>query len=138
MDGKIKPTPASYKVLFLEDEPLIGRIVSRSLEPEGFQVDVVSNGLIAQEKLAAGVKYDLFILDIRMPVVSGSQFYQYLEKTSPHLTGKVIFATGDSLNGSTREFLARVKRPFLTKPYTPEQMKDLVMQTIRQNASAPA
>lgn len=124
-----------YKVLFLEDEPIIGRVLARSLRGEGFEVDLAANGLIAKEKIGSNNDYDLFILDIRTPVISGSQLYEYLEQERPELISKVIFATGDSMNGATREFLDRVKRPFLTKPYSPAQVKSLIMQTINQNLS---
>jgi len=41
------------KVLMLEDEPIIGRAVSRSLASRGFDVEVALNGLIAKEKIDA-------------------------------------------------------------------------------------
>ena len=88
---------------------------------------------MAKEKIDSKKDYDLLILDIRTPVISGSQLYEYLQREHSELTNKVIFATGDTLSENTREFLDRVKRPFLTKPYTPAQIKELVIQTIEQN-----
>jgi CheY-like chemotaxis protein len=125
-----------YKILFLEDEPVICRVVARSLEPEGFEVDIAHDGLVAKEKIGSEDNYDLLVFDIRTPVISGSQLYEYLEKERPEITRKVIFATGDSLNRSTKEFLDRVNRPFLTKPYSPAQLKSLILQTINQNLSS--
>ena len=124
-----------YKILFLEDEPVIGRVIARSLGGEGFEIDIATDGLIAKEKIDSNNEYDLFIFDIRTPIISGSQLYEYLEKERPELISKVIFATGDNLNRATKEFLDRVKRPFLTKPYTPAQIKSLILQTINQNLS---
>ncbi len=122
-----------YKLLFLEDEPIIGRILSRTFEGEGFEMDIAANGLIAKEKIDSNNNYDLLVLDIRTPVISGSQLYEYLKREHSELINKVIFATGDTLSETTREFLERVKRPFLTKPYTTAQIKNLVVQTIEQN-----
>jgi CheY-like chemotaxis protein len=125
-----------YKILFLEDEPVICRVIARSLEPEGFQVDIANDGLIAKEKIISSNDYDLLVFDIRTPIISGSQLYEYLEKERPELISKIIFATGDSLNRSTKEFLDRVNRPFLTKPYSPAQLKNLILKTINQNLSS--
>ena len=129
-------TKYQYKILFLEDEPVICRVIARSLGPEGFEVDIANDGLVAKEKIGSEDDYDLLVFDIRTPVISGSQLYEYLEKERPELVSKVIFATGDSLNRSTKEFLDRVNRPFLTKPYSPAQLKSLILQTINQNLSS--
>jgi CheY-like chemotaxis protein len=123
-------TDIQYKVLFLEDEPAIGRVIARTLGGDGFEVDIATNGLAAKEKIQANKKYDLYIFDIRTPIISGIQLYEYIEKERPELTNRVIFATGDNLNPGTREFLDRVKRPFVVKPYTPAQIKSLIAQTI--------
>jgi DNA-binding response OmpR family regulator len=122
-------------VLLLEDEPVIGRILKRALSPHGFEVDVAENGLIAREKIIADNNYDVLIFDVRTPVISGMQLYEYLEKDHPDLTEKVIFATGDYMNTNTRVFLERIKRPFLAKPYTPEQMISIIQQVIGPNLS---
>jgi len=124
-----------HKVLLLEDEPIIGRIIARTLSADGFEVDVAENGLIAREKINANNHYDIFIFDIRTPVISGMQLYAYLERERPELTDKVIFATGDYVNTVTRTFLERVNRPFLAKPYTPAQIKSMIQQVFSTSFS---
>ena len=116
------------RILLLEDEPIICKVVTRMLKAEELDIDVANNGLIAKEKIEAGNEYDLFIFDIRTPVIDGMQLFEFLEKEYPELTQKVIFATGDCLNAATSAFLERVKRPFLVKPYTPDQIKSLMRQ----------
>jgi DNA-binding NtrC family response regulator len=118
------------RLLLLEDEPVIGRIMKRVLTADGFEVDVAENGLIARQKIEAKNHYDIFIFDIRTPVISGMQLYEYLEGEHPDLTGRVIFATGDYVNTVTRTFLQRVNRPFLAKPYTPAQIKNIIQQVL--------
>jgi DNA-binding NtrC family response regulator len=113
------------KVLLLEDEPIICRIITRTLGVCGLSVEVAPNGQIAKEKIESD-QYDLFILDIRTPLINGMQLYEYLEQQHPELTKKVVFTTGDSLSTATKKFLDRVNRPFLFKPYTPEQIKNLI------------
>jgi CheY-like chemotaxis protein len=116
----------SNRVLLMEDEPVIARVLKRIISAEGFESDVAENGQVAKDKINAGDHYNIFIFDIRTPVISGIQLYEYLEKEHPDLTNKVIFATGDYMNSNTRQFLDRVKRPFLAKPYTPAQVKSII------------
>jgi DNA-binding response OmpR family regulator len=114
------------KVLLLEDEPVIGRVLDRVLGADGFKVDIALNGLVAKEKINSENNYDILIFDIRTPVINGIQLYEYLEKERPELTGKVIFTTGDCLNVKTKAFLDRVNRPYLAKPYSPTQIKSFI------------
>jgi DNA-binding response OmpR family regulator len=125
MDANRKP-----RVLLLEDEPIITRVVTRFLTADGFEVDVAVNGLAAREKIDADDKYDIFIFDIKTPVISGIQLYEYLEREHPELTGSVIFATGDNLNETTKTFQERVKCPWVSKPYTPTQIKNTVRELL--------
>ena len=95
-ENKIKP-----KVLILEDEPVISKVLYRAFFAAGLDSDIAENGLYAEEKLASGNKYDLFVFDIRTPIVSGMQLYEYMEKNYPETVDKVIFMTGDYLNATT-------------------------------------
>jgi DNA-binding NtrC family response regulator len=124
------------KALVLEDEPIIAKILSRMLKAAGMTADMADNGLSARENIAAGKEYDVFIFDIRTPVISGIQLYEYMEEFYPDMTGKVIFMTGDCLSAVTCTFLERVKRPFINKPFTPNQIMELVKSVIHIESAA--
>ncbi len=115
------------RILLLEDEPIIGRVTSRALQAEGYQVDIAVTGLIAKEKIETG-DYDLMIFDVRTPLMSGIQLYEYIERAFPRLTGKVIFTTGDTMSGPSKCFLERVNNVYLSKPYSPSQLREAVHQ----------
>jgi DNA-binding NtrC family response regulator len=123
------------RVLLLEDEPIICKVLARTLKADGMEVDIACNGLIAKEKIDAGNKYDIFIFDIRTPIISGNQLFEYLETKYPEFINKVVFTTGDCLNTTTAAFLERVKRPFVMKPYAPEQIKSLITQVLKLELS---
>jgi DNA-binding response OmpR family regulator len=114
------------KVLVLEDEPIIGRATSRTLTSEGFEVDIAENGFAAKNNIDAHNQYELMIFDIKTPGINGMQLYEYLEQQYPELTSRVIFTTGDSLGDITMEFLHKVNRQYLDKPYTPSQLKEMI------------
>lgn len=123
------PEDKNRTVLLLEDEPIIGKIMARMLKVDGLEVDIAENGLIAKKKIDAGNKYLFYIFDIRTPVISGIELYEYIEENYPELTRLIIFTTGDCLNSATGEFLDRIDRPYLTKPYTPLQIRTLLKNT---------
>ena len=126
-----------FRVLLLEDEPTIGRATSRILLTEGFDVDIAINGLIAKDKIDADDNYEFFIFDIKTPIMNGIQLYEYLEQEHPELIERVIFITGDSLGAVTEDFLERVNRPFLSKPYSPTQLIAFIREVFSERAFYP-
>ncbi len=123
------------RVLILEDEPVISTVLSRTLKADGFEIDTAENGSIAKAKINAGKQYDLFIFDIQTPVMSGIQLFEHFEKEHRERTERVLFMTGDSLNTATAQFLQRINRPYLMKPFTPSQIQELIKQTLKKESS---
>lgn len=119
------------RILIIEDEPAIGEICQRTLTGEGFEVGIAVNGSVAQGML--GEKdYDLYLIDIRIPVMDGKELYQYMSEKYPELTKRVIFITGDVMGGSTQSFLELSGRPYLLKPFTPDELRIIVSETLKQ------
>lgn len=119
------------RILIVEDEPVIGEVCRRTLAGEAFEVDIAVSGRVAQGML--GEKdYDLILTDIRMPEVGGKQLYQWISDKYPGLAKRVIFITGDVMGGGTHSFLELSGRPYLLKPFTPEELKTIVSETLRQ------
>ena len=119
------------RILVAEDEPAIGEVCQRVLNSEGFEVDIAANGDIAQDML--GKKdYNLCLIDIRTPVMDGKQLYQVIIAKHPELTNGVIFTTGDVADVYTQRFLELAHRPYLLKPFTPDQLKNIVTEALRQ------
>lgn len=119
------------KILVVEDEPSISQVCLRTLTAEGFEVDTAIDGEMAQDMLG-GKDYALCLIDIRTPVMNGKQLYQYMKEKYPELTNRVIFTTGDVLSGDTQSFLEQTGMPFLSKPFTPEELKTIIRETLRQ------
>jgi CheY-like chemotaxis protein len=119
------------RILVVEDEPVISQVCLRTLTGEGFEVDIAVNGRIAQDML--GEKdYDLCLIDIRTPVMNGRQLYQYIQEKHPKLIDRVIFTTGDVVGGDTQSFLEQTSRPFLLKPFAPDELKTVVRETLEK------
>jgi len=115
------------RILVAEDEEAIAEICQRVLASEGFEVDVAANGKTAQH-MARNNRYDLSLIDIRMPIMSGVELFHWLQEKQPRLASRVAFTTGDVMTQSTETFLLESGRPFLPKPFTPDELKSLVRQ----------
>jgi CheY-like chemotaxis protein len=124
-EAKMVSNSGGKTILVVEDEPIIAQVCSRTLSAEGFQVEVAVNGKIALDILDKK-EYDLCIVDIRTPSMSGIQLYEHLEKEHPVMAKRIIFSTGDVLSGNTKEFLEKTQRPYLPKPFTPDELRTIV------------
>ena len=62
------------KILIIEDEQNISSFVQRGLSINGYEAEVCNDGLQAWEKLQTDV-FDLIIVDIMMPFMSGLELY---------------------------------------------------------------
>ena len=119
------------RILVVEDEPGINEVCQRVLTSEGFEVDIAVNGKVAQDMLEEK-QYDLFLFDIKLPVMNGRELYQCIQEKHPKSIDRVIFTTGDVMGGDIRSFVEQTGRPFLPKPFTPDELRTIVRETLRQ------
>ena len=119
------------RILVVEDEPAICDVCQRVLASEGFEVDIAVNGKVAQD-IIEEKQYNLFLIDIRLPVMNGMELYQWLKEKHPQLASRVIFTTGSVMGGDTQSFLEQVTRPFLPKPFTPDELKAIIRGTVKE------
>jgi two-component system NtrC family sensor kinase len=130
---------ASFKVLLIDDEPHILHYLRTTLEAWGHSVSAAPDGLVGLEMAATG-NYDLIISDLRMPRLGGREFYEKLMSKNPAMAQHVVFSTGDTVRGDTLEFLEREDRPYLSKPFSLAELRNLLglMARRRTNASPTA
>ncbi len=118
------------RMLIVEDEPAICGLVRRVLTDEGFEVDVAPDGRIAQSMIRER-EYDLYLIDIKLPVMDGKELYKWLQDEYPRSAGRVIFTTGSAMGQDTESFLHRSGRQVLPKPFTPEELKTKIRQALK-------
>jgi class 3 adenylate cyclase len=80
------------RILVVDDVELNRSMLSRRLERKGFQVEMAEGGQEAIEKIGSTV-YDLVLLDIMMPEVSGNDVLEEVRKTRSPLELPIIMAT---------------------------------------------
>ena len=125
------PDANAKRILMVEDEPAICALCRRVLTDAGFEVDIAVNGKIAQDMIEKQ-QYDLYLLDIKLPVMTGKELYQWLEEKHPQLVNRVIFTSGSVVSGDTQSFLEQTGRPYLPKPFTAAELMNIVRETLRQ------
>ena len=117
------------RILIVEDEPGIRQVCQRALTSQGYHIDFATNGAIAEDMLLQK-DYDLLLIDIKTPVMNGKEFYKNIEGRYPKLLDRIIFTTGDVISDDTLGFLKQTGRPFLLKPFTPDELQALVRENL--------
>ena len=119
------------KILVVEDEPDNTSIFSMGLEDGGFEVDAFTDPLLALSTFKAGKKYDLLILDIKMPDMNGFELYEEIRKINNKVKACFLTAFGE---GYTEEFGRRFSSSpnvsFIRKPIRVDDLVKKVNEVI--------
>lgn len=118
--------PSQPRILIVEDEPTIRRFYKRFCAAHGYHPVLAPTGSIAMEILESGQMFDVILLDVRLPGVSGRALWKMIELNRPELCRRVIMVTADILSESTREFIQQSGRPYLEKPFSTEDLTELI------------
>ncbi|MEW5928543.1 MAG: ATP-binding protein, partial [Gemmatimonadota bacterium] len=122
------PATAPRRVLVVDDEAGLRRIVKRYLEGRGHRVDEAGSGAEALERIAAA-GYDAVLLDLKMPEMPGDELFRVLRERHPQVAGRVVFATGDVISPARRAFLDATGRPAFEKPF---DLREVAREVERQ------
>lgn len=112
----------SVRVLVVDDEPMLVRVIVRLLEMHGVHAEGALNGGEALKKLEAS-RFDLVLCDVRMPVMDGPSLLRAL-RARGDLT-RVVFLTGYA-DGSDAELLALGAAAIHGKPLEPGTLLEIV------------
>jgi two-component system cell cycle sensor histidine kinase/response regulator CckA len=105
------------KVLVVEDEESLRRLMASILSPLGYQVTLASDGEEALRLVEEqGLKPDLVITDVIMPRMSGSQLVERLRRDWPDL--RVLYMSGYTDNAIVRHGVLEADVSFLQKPFS--------------------
>ena len=110
------------RILVVDDELLIRRLLTRILTKEGHHIDCVDNAMDALEKIRTE-RYNLILLDIMMPGMSGIKLYESIKDIAMSLTQRVVFITGDVMGNETQRFLAKTHSKYFTKPFETNKLR---------------
>ncbi len=114
---------STKKVLVVDDNKLNLKVARRSLEPLGFgAIDECMNGKECLDKIKQGNTYDVILMDIMMPIMSGESALKEL-KLDPNFNTPVIALTADAIEGSEEKYKGEGFNDYLSKPFSKDQIK---------------
>ena len=107
------------KILAIEDDRTVGQYVKRGLEEQRFHVDLAADGLEGL-RLASGGQYDLIILDLRLPEMSGIEVLRNLRDRG--LTVPILVLTAQDTVDFKVQALRTGADDYVTKPFSFEEL----------------
>ena len=120
------------KILVVDDEQLLVKGIRFNLENEGYQVEVAYDGAAAVELARTG-NFDLIILDLMMPVLSGSEACMKIREFSDV---PVIMLTARSEDADKLMGFACGADDYVTKPFNIMELKARIRALLRRSGNA--
>ncbi|HET7602806.1 MAG TPA: response regulator transcription factor [Gemmatimonadales bacterium] len=107
------------KILVIEDDRTVGQYVKRGLEEHGFHADLVDDGMEAL-RLASGGNYDLLVLDLRLPGMTGLEVLRTLRDRG--FTMPILVLTAQDALDFKVTALRSGADDYVTKPFAFEEL----------------
>ena len=117
------------KVLVVEDDPDITKLISRKLNADGHELELYEEPLPVLEKIAAGANWDVVILDVGLPGMSGIDVLHRFRESGN--LASVIMLTGDQSAATATTCMRAGAFYYLTKPFQPFELSAMVESAAR-------
>ncbi len=127
----IRKSPAKAHLLVVDDEVDFAKLIQKSLTQSGYRVDIATS---ATQAIALQRKhsYDLALVDLRMPEMTGLELLQYLKVRDKKIFVIIMTAYGSFSIGF--EALKKGACEYLAKPFKLKAMKDKVQEALVRRA----
>lgn len=117
------------RVLIVEDDEIFCQFLTEILESKGIEADRSTDGLDGYEK-AWSFPYDLFILDVHMPGLTGTEIAEALKQKNPRVKVILISAFADE---TLRQAALNMAAPLLSKPFSADDLLQLIDKARREH-----
>ena len=121
------------RILVVDDDPQIRRVMRTTLTGEGYEVEDARRGEEALEKLRAG-RHDLMLLDMNMPGIGGLETCRQVRATSDMA---VIMLTVRNTEQDKVQALDAGADDFITKPFSTPELLARIRAALRRTPSSP-
>jgi CheY-like chemotaxis protein len=115
---------SSHRILVVDDEEDIRKLITAIAEEEGYTVVALADGREAYRRLMSDANFSAVILDLMMPHLKGPDIARYMRTEKRLMRIPVVIITGgDQLSLMADSFEAGATA-FLPKPFTAEQLQN--------------
>ena len=131
-NDNVKIDTSSKKILIVDDNNLNIKVTTKMLKDLNYQVDDCTSGKVCLEKIKNGNKYDVILMDIMMPEMSGEEVLKELKKDSDFIT-PVVALTADALSGCEEKYKSLGFSEYLSKPFKKDELDDKLKKLLGDN-----
>lgn len=117
------------RILAVDDEPGIARLIKINLERKGYQVDTAGDGAEALSLIEQNA-YDLLISDVMMPKMDGMELLSRVRQLPGKSDLPVILLTAKSTDADITQGYMTGSDMYLTKPFSPEELATWVARIL--------
>ena len=110
------------QILVIDDDETFCRLLVEILEEMGMQPAWTTNGLTGYEMISRD-NFELCIIDVRMPLVLGTDLAEAIREDHPHV--KIILASAFA-DETLQDYAKRKGILLLSKPFSPSRLLDMV------------
>jgi len=123
------------RILLVDDEEVVLDLLVDILQSERHQIETASNGRDGLKKIREG-EFDLIILDLKMPDMTGQQVYEEVLSENPAMRNRMIFVTADTVSLDVEQFLIRTGCLCISKPFAIDSVLAGVREVLGGSAAA--
>lgn len=122
-----------HRILLVEDEPFLGKVVAESLQKENYEVDWLVDGTAALGNFAPN-KYDICILDVMLPGTDGFTLAAKIRRADAAIP--ILFLTARDGIDDLKTGYASGGNDYLRKPFSLDELFLRIGQLLNHSASA--
>lgn len=123
------------RILVVEDEPSILKLISQNLTLRGFDIEIATDGETGLTRAREG-KYDLILLDLMLPVISGWEVLRELGKQGILDRVPVIVVTAAAREEDEKRARSLGARDYLVKPFYIKELLQCVSTALSSHNQA--
>jgi two-component system response regulator ChvI len=126
-DSEAASDAEAIRILIVDDEPQLLRLIGRVLSRGGYEVQDAVDGKSAREAIAAAPP-KLAIIDLSVPPEGGAALMRELQGAVPGIC--IVLTSGGDLGTELRFELAAAGGSFLRKPFAPRVLSEMVSRSL--------
>jgi DNA-binding response OmpR family regulator len=125
---------AAPRILIVDDDPVILRLLQINFRLEGYEVDTATRGEEALERVRSN-RPEIVVLDVMMPGIDGWEVLRRLKETPAAKHIPVIFLSARAQDEDRRQGYALGVDEYVTKPFDPAHLVEIVRRSLAKHSA---